>query len=193
MPTFVDSDGVVLTECIAISLYSKSKLLDQWLCTHSENVVAEQNPSTTLLGKDARDKAMILRWMSFINMEVYGQMGGWFLPLIGRRPYDQESVASHMASTDKRIQVLEQQLSKTKYLAGNELTLADIFGCGMIQPGFYMFFDKEWRAEHPNVTRWVQDVYKEPVYQAVAPPGGLVMCEKAIPNMPVADPNSYAR
>ena len=90
------------------------------------------------------------------------------------------------------MQILEQRLSQSKYLAADYVTLADLFGCGMISPAFQMFFDGKWRAEHPRVTDWVQDIYQQPIYQAVCP-GELRMCEKAIPNKPVQDPSSYAR
>ena len=151
-----------------------------------------QDPNTALLGSSPEEYATIVRWMSFINQEVYGTMGGWFLPLIGRAPYSKESVESHMQMTEKRIRMIEDQLCNTKYLACNDLTLVDVFGCGMISPAFAMFFDEKWRADHPRVTEWVQDVYNQPIYQAVAP-GELMMCKNAISNERVRDPSSYAR
>lgn len=154
--------------------------------------MAQQNPNTTLLGSTPEAYATILRWMSFINADVYDVLGGWFLPLIGRRPYNKESVEQHIVLVEKRLRMIEVQLGKTRYLAGDELTLADLFGTGMLAAGFQCFFDKKWRSEHPNFTRWVDDVYHRDVYQAVFP-GKLVMIETAIPNEPVKDPSKFAR
>lgn len=134
----------------------------------------------------------MLRWMSFINADVYDCLGGWFLPLIGRRPYNKESVEHHIVLVEKRLRMIENQLGKTRYLAGNQLTLADLFGTGMLAAGFQCFFDSKWRKQHPNFTRWCKDVYEQPLYQSVVP-GELVMIETAIPNEPVKDPSKFAR
>ena len=68
------------------------------------------------------------------------------------------------------------------YLVGERLTLADIFTTSIIARGFQFFFDKEWRAANPSITRWYETVYSQPIYKDVA--GDLNFIEKAIPNVP---------
>ncbi|EME39097.1 translation elongation factor-like protein [Dothistroma septosporum NZE10] len=179
VPTLVRSDGFVLTECIAINLY-----------------LAQQNPKTSLLGSTPEQYATIVRWMSFVNNDVYDVLGGWFLPLIGRRPYNKESVLEHMDLTEKRLRMIENQLCKTRYLTGDELTLADLFVCGILASGFQCFFGEEWRESHPEFTRWCRDVYHQEIYQkALAPEkrGKLVEIKIAMPNEPFEDPTKIAR
>jgi elongation factor 1-gamma len=48
------------------------------------------------------------------------------------------------------------------------MTLADIFTISIISRGFQFFFDKQWRQENPNVTRWFETVHNQPIYSAVA-------------------------
>ena len=54
-------------------------------------LVTSQNEKTTLLGKTKQDYASILRWMSFANSEVLPKLAGWFLPLVGRSPYNKKA------------------------------------------------------------------------------------------------------
>jgi elongation factor 1-gamma len=40
---------------------------------------------------------------------------------------------------------------------------------GAIRRGFQFLFDEKWRAENPNVTRWYETIYNQPIYSEVAP------------------------
>lgn len=120
--------------------------------------------------------------MSFANTEVLPALGGWFRPLIGRDPYNKKSVEESQKATNKAAQTLEDHLLVNTYLVGERLTLADLFSVSIISRGFQFFFDKEWRSEHPNLTRWYETVYNQSIYSEVADKFELI--EKAIPNSP---------
>jgi len=165
VPTFEGADGYVLSESIAIAVYLTS-----------------QNEKTSLLGKTKQDYASILRWMSFANQEVLTPLGGWFRPIIGRDPYNKKNVDEAQKAALKAVQVFEEHLLTHTYLVGERLTLADIFAASIFARGFQYFFDKKWRSENPNVTRWYETVYNVPSYTAVA--GKLEFIEEAIKNVP---------
>jgi elongation factor 1-gamma len=165
VPTFEGADGFVLSECIAIAVYLTS-----------------QNEKTALLGKTKQDYASILRWMSFANTEILSPLGGWFRPIIGRDPYNKKNVEESQKAALKAVHTLEEHLMTHTYLVGERLTLADLFATSIIARGFQYFFDKAWRAENPNVTRWYETVYNQPSYSAVAPK--LDFIEEAIKNVP---------
>lgn len=150
VPTFVGDDGYVLHECIAIAIY-----------------ITSQNEKTTLLGKTKQDYASILKWMSYFNHEVLGPLGGWFRPLLGRDPYNKKNVDDSSKAALKAVGVVEKHLLNNTYLVGERITLADLFAAGILSRGFQFFFDKKWRAENPNVTRWYETVYNQPIYSAV--------------------------
>lgn len=149
---------------------------DRICCT-----VTSQNEKTTLLGKTKQDYASILRWMSFANTEVLTALGGWFRPLIGRDPYNKKSVEDAQKATAKAVGALEDHFLVNTYLVGERLTLADLFAAGIISRGFQYFFDKEWRSNNPNVTRWFETVTNQSIYSDVAEK--LEFIEKAIPNV----------
>lgn len=170
IPTFEGADGYILSECIAIAIYLTS-----------------QNEKTTLLGKTKQDYASILKWMSFANQEILPHLGGgWFRPIAGLAPYNKKNVEDAQATTLRAVGVLEEHLLVNTYLVGERFTLADLFAAALITRGFENFFDKKWRSENPNVTRWAETVYAQPIYTAVAQPPTFI--ETAIENKPPAKP-----
>lgn len=112
--------------------------------------------------------------MSFVNSEVLPKMGAWYRPLLGRDPYNKKAVDEAAKGAMKTISVLEEHLLHNTYLVGERITLADLFCVGIIARGFEFFFDTKWRKENPNVTRWYETVYNQPIYSAVAPPFALL-------------------
>jgi elongation factor 1-gamma len=146
------------------------------------SAVTSQNEKTTLLGKTKQDYASILRWLSFANTEILSPLGGWFRPILGRDPYNKKNVDDSSKAAIKAVNTLEEHLLTHTYLVGERLTLADIFAVSIIARGFEYFFDKKWRAENPNVTRWYETVYNLPSYTAVA--GKLAFIDEAIKNVP---------
>lgn len=132
-------------------------------------LVTSQNEKTTLLGKTKQDYASILKWMSYFNSEILPSLGGWFRPLLGRDPYNKKSVEDSQKAAAKTVAVVEEHLLHNTYLAGERITLADLFAAGIISRGFQFFYDKAWRAANPNVTRWYETVYNQPIYSAVVP------------------------
>ncbi|EXJ80490.1 elongation factor 1-gamma [Capronia coronata CBS 617.96] len=165
IPTFVGSNGFVLTESIAIAIY-----------------FASQNEKTTLLGKTKQDYASIVRWMSFSNSEIIPNLGGWFRPLIGRDPYNKKAVDDSKKAALEAIHVLEQHLLVHTFLVGERITLADLYAVSQIARGFATVLDKAWRSENPNTTRWFETVTAQPIWKAIIEEP--VMIEEAIKYTP---------
>ncbi|KAI1138919.1 eEF1-gamma domain-containing protein [Hypoxylon sp. FL0543] len=170
VPAFVGSDGFTLTECIAIAIY-----------------ITSQNEKTTLLGKTKQDYASILKWLSYFNSEVLPKLGAWYRPLLGWDPYNKKAVDEAAKGAAKVVDVVEEHLLHHTYLVGERITLADLFAVGIISRGFQFFYDKAWRSAHPNVTRWYETVYNQPIYSAVAKPFELLDTPK-LTNVPPKKP-----
>ena len=107
--------------------------------------------------------------MSFANSEILPAIAGWFRPLVGRDPYNKRNVDDSIKKTDKVVGVLEEHLLYNTYLVGERVTLADLFTAGILGRGFEFVFGKEWRQQHPNVTRWYETVCNQPIFSAVVP------------------------
>ncbi|KAI0129958.1 hypothetical protein BJ170DRAFT_681438 [Xylariales sp. AK1849] len=166
VPVFVGADGYVLTESIAVAIY-----------------VTSQNEKTTLLGKTKQDYASILKWMSLFNTEVLPNLGAWYRPLLGWDAYNKKSIDDAQKRAASAIAIVEEHLLHHTYLVGERITLADLFAIGIISRGFEFFFDKEWRGKNPNVSRWYETVYNQPIYSDVAYPFELLDTPK-LQNIP---------
>ncbi|KAL8679242.1 MAG: hypothetical protein Q9186_004484 [Xanthomendoza sp. 1 TL-2023] len=165
IPSFVGADGYTLTESMAIAIY-----------------ITSQNEKTSLLGKTKQDYASIVRWMSFANTEVLNGLAGWFRPCIGRDPFNKKSVDDSKKAALAAVKVLEEHLWVNTFLVGERLSLADLFAAGVVSRGFQYFFDKQWRKENPNVTRWYETVYNQPIYSEVV--DKLSFIDEAIKEIP---------
>lgn len=120
--------------------------------------------------------------MSFANTEVIPGLAGWFRPIIGRDPFNKKSVDDSKKAAQQAVKVLEQHLWVNTFLVGERLSLADLFTAGIISRGFQYFYDKKWRADNPNVTRWFETVYNQPIYSAVV--DKLQFIDEAIKEVP---------
>jgi elongation factor 1-gamma len=112
--------------------------------------------------------------MSFFNSEVLPALGAWYRPLLGKDPYNKKAVDDASVKALKAISVAEEHLGHNTYLVGERITLADLFSVGLIARGFEFFFDTKWRQQYPNVSRWYETVYNQPIYSAVAPKFSLL-------------------
>ena len=120
--------------------------------------------------------------MSFANSEVLPPLGSWFRPLLGREPYNKKAVDDAQKKALKAVSVLDEHFLVHTFLVGERITLADLFTAGIISRGFQFFFDKQWREQHPSVTRWYETVYNQPIYSAVV--DKLQFIDQAIENKP---------
>jgi len=125
--------------------------------------------------------------MSFFNSEVLRNLSAWYRPLLGRDPYNKKNVEEASKAAQKVVSVVEEHLLHNTYLVGERITLADLFCVGIIARGFEYFFDKKWRQENPNVSRWYETVYNQPIYSAVAEKFALLDAPK-LTNTPPKKP-----
>jgi GST-like protein len=148
IPAIVDSDGpdgkpISLFESGAILIYLAGK-------------------TGKLLGTTDREKYNVLQWVMF-------QMGG-LGPMLGQahhfRIYAPEKIeyaVNRYSNEAKRLYgVLDKQLSKTAYLAGDEYTIADIASFP---------WTRSWKnqgielSDYPNVQRWFDAISERPAVQ----------------------------
>jgi elongation factor 1-gamma len=109
-----------------------------------------------------------LKWLSFANSELLPKIASWYRPLAGLDPYNKKNVEDAQKASLKAIHVVEEHLLVNTYLVGERLTLADIFVATLIVRGFEALFDKKWRSDNPNTTRWYETITSQPIFTAVA-------------------------
>lgn len=151
---YIDDDGFVLYESRAICRYIAEKYAGQ---------------GTALIPTELKAKA-IFEQAASVEKDNFDALAAKALyeklvkPMHGLKT-NQETFDELIGNLDKRLDVYDQILSKQKYVAGEEVTLADLFHipCGARLPaaGSNILDTK------PNVARWWKDISSRPSWIAV--------------------------
>ena len=157
LPTLELDDGTRIDETIAICRY-----------------IEETQPEPNLMGKDALEKAQIESWqrrMEFDGLNPTGEMfRNSFDPFKNRGLPGQSNVraipelaARGKAGVERFYKQLEQRLGKTKYIAGERYTIADITALCVVD--FASFAKMGIHEGSTNTKRWHEDVSSRPSAQ----------------------------
>ncbi|WP_296425219.1 glutathione S-transferase family protein [Yoonia sp.] len=112
-------------------------------------------------GKSADQRREVLRWMFFDNHKVSGVAGPLrfnmnFLPEDKRNADVNAFMAMRLASA---LKIMDAHLEGRNWLAGEEMTIADIACAG------YLFYDENFtfdRTDYPNIDRWLDRIAAQP-------------------------------
>ncbi len=143
----IDDDGFNLFESNAIIRY-----------------LADKNKSP-LYPKDSKARAIVEQWLDFGSMHVglalskvvYNRL---FAPMRGV-PVDENSLKEGISFLERFLPVVDEQLSKQKYLAGDEMTLADINLLALLDPAEAANIDL---SKYKNVAKWRSALRKQDFY-----------------------------
>ncbi|KAG6917724.1 hypothetical protein DXG01_001375 [Tephrocybe rancida] len=153
---YIDDDGFILYESRAI-------------CRYLDDKYPTNGPK--LIPTDPKKKALFEQAASveLNNFDPYAHDAVAevvFKPYLGQTP-DQEVFKKHIANLEKNLAAYEKILSKQKYVAGDEFTLADLFhlpyGYLVAAAGSQALYDKS----RPNVVRWWTDITSRDSWVAV--------------------------
>ncbi|KAF8645507.1 hypothetical protein AX16_007792 [Volvariella volvacea WC 439] len=151
---YLDDDGFILYESRAICRYIAEKYADQ---------------GTSLIPKDLKARALFEQAASIeaFDFDPYASnmvMEKIFKPYKGLTP-DEEVWSKLNESLKVKLDAYERILSKQKYLAGDEVTLADLFHIpyGVLST----VSGSDAINARPNVKRWFDSITSRPSYQAV--------------------------
>lgn len=129
----IDDNGVVLSDANAILVYLAKKY----------------DVSAQWLPKDPLPAAQVQRWLSVAAGQIASGPATARLITVFGAPYDAEST---IARSHALLNVIEQELSKRPFLAGNQVSLADVAGYT------YIAHAPEGNvslADYPQVRAWL--------------------------------------
>ncbi|ENE5200960.1 glutathione S-transferase family protein [Vibrio parahaemolyticus] len=139
IPTVVFDDGRVLCESNAILGY-----------------FAENTP---YLPKDSYQKAKVYEWLFFeqYSHEPYIAVARFIQKYQGMPERRLEEYKSLQSGGHKALQIMELQLSKTKFLVGDNISIADIALYAYTHVANEGGFNLE---TYPNIERWIEGISK---------------------------------
>ncbi|KAJ6526012.1 thioredoxin-like protein [Mycena capillaripes] len=153
---YIDDDGFILYESRAICRYLEDKYPEQ---------------GTKLVPSDAQSKALFEQAASieFSNFEPFASgavMEIILKPIFLGQPSDEPAFEKLIAGLSTKLDAYEVILGKQKYLAGNEITLVDLwhlpYATMLEEAGSDIMTTKG-----PNVTRYFNDLTMRPSWVAV--------------------------
>ncbi len=119
------------------------------------------------LPRDPAKRAEVLSWV-FWQVGTGPFIGGGFGHFYAYAPEKYEYPINRYAMETKRIfDVADQQLGKTRYLAGDDYTIADIANFPWLAPFTFGAIYNDAKTflsidDYKNVGRWVQDIAQRP-------------------------------
>jgi glutathione S-transferase len=146
VPT-IDDDGFILWESNAIVRY-----------------LAVKHAPASMFPTDLRHRADVDRWMDWQQTTLASPMGILFRALL-RSPPDSIEPAELEGAKRRAASafvILDAQLRKASFVAGSDLTVADIALGYAPHRWFLLPID---RPKLPNVERWYRDLCSRPAYQ----------------------------
>ena len=143
----IDDDGFVLFESDAIIKY---------LAT---------SEASSLYPDDIKQRAIIDQWIDFVSIHVSGAMGRVVFNRVfssfAKVPVDERSLNDGIKFLGRFLPVIDQQLSQTKYLAGNQFSLADISLLATIDPAEVAGIDL---PPYANIVKWRNELKTKDFY-----------------------------
>lgn len=152
VPVLILDDGTPISETMAI-------------CRYFEALQPEPN----LLGRDAREAALIEMWNRRVEMNFYGAVSTAFRHLspamaVSEKPQISEWGEANKAKALAFLAVLDRELGRRQYVAGDRFTVADITTLATVD---FMRAPKiELPADMKNVIRWHAEVSARPSAKA---------------------------
>lgn len=152
VPVLILDDGTAISETMAI-------------CRYFETL----HPEPNLLGRDAREIAVIEMWNRRVEMNFYGAVSSAFRhlsPAMGKseNPQITEWGEANKAKALAFLALLDVELGARPFVAGERFTVADITTLCTVD---FMRAPKiEMPADMKNVMRWHADVSARPSAKA---------------------------
>jgi glutathione S-transferase len=151
LPVLELDDGTEIAESVAICRYFEAL-----------------HPEPNLMGKDAKEQAVIEMWNRRMEFEIVGMAAGAFRNTSeffkGRIPQVKEYGEVCHGAMIKRLEWLDQELANREYIAGNRFTIADI--TALIGIDFGRTTQIRIQPEQKNLARWHQAVSSRPSAKA---------------------------
>ena len=120
---------------------------------------------SSLYPKDLKERANVDRWIDFVTLHIGVHMATvtfsrLFAPRLGR-PVNEGALADALKFLEQYFPVVEKQLERHKYVAGDHLTLADITLLAALEPAELA---QVALAAYPKLQAWRNELKQQPFY-----------------------------
>ncbi|GLB40730.1 putative GST superfamily protein [Lyophyllum shimeji] len=152
---YLDDDGFIVYESRAMCRYIATKYADQ---------------GTALIPTDLKENTLFeqaasIETSNFDPLTLAAIVEGIYKPRFRGVPTDQAKLQEHLEKLGQKLDVYDVILSRQKYLAGDNITLADLFH--LPQGDILPVVGENVLETRPNVARWWKDISSRPSWVSV--------------------------
>jgi glutathione S-transferase len=145
IPTLVDGDHV---------LWESTAILRYLACAHGDRL---------LYPADLRRQSLCDQWMTWHISTSVPSMRPLFIEVLRNQSRDAELVERETVRCNAMIAILDAQLARSPYVAGDEMTLADL----CLIAGAHRWFSLPFRRDpSPSYERWYEAMKREEPFAA---------------------------
>jgi GST-like protein len=116
-------------------------------------------------GHHLEDKARIMEWMMYQMSAVGPMFGNYHYGKSSLKPENPAYIERFEKESKRIITVLETQLGRHTYFAGNDYSIADM--CMFFWVNAFAKEQPDWFAATPSIRRWIDQVSQRPAVQKV--------------------------
>ena len=169
-PVFVDffNGGGRTPEFLEMNVMGEVPVLEDGdvILTQS-GVIQDYVSSKTgkLGGQSAAERREVLRWMFFDNHKLSGVAGNlrFLMNFLPEEKRNADVIGFQTARLAGALKVVEKQLDGRKWLASDNITIADLALCGYLYYPEPFTFD---RADYPKIDRWLDAIAAQPGWRS---------------------------
>ena len=165
-PIFVDffNGGARTPEYLALNIMGEAPVLEDGDIVLTQSGVIQDyisSKSGKLGGKSAAERREVLRWMFYDNHKVSSVAGPlrFMMNFLPEEKRNADVIAFLSGRLAGALKVLDSHLDGRNWLAGDDITIADIACCS------YLYYPEEFtfdRKTYPNIDRWLDAIAAQP-------------------------------
>ena len=149
---------------------SQSTAIEYYLCS-------KYKPE--LLGTNEFEKAQVNQWIEFGGCEINRCVKSIIYPIFGWAPYCKDKADEDNINIKKYLKIIENNLTKSNYIVGEKITLADIILFRYIRLFMMLHFPEGMRKSlFAQTTKWFEKIMK--TNEAIKAYGRTVLCKVPI-------------
>jgi len=139
------------------------ELSDNRFLSESNAILNYLADSSPLIPNDAYERSKILQWQFFeqYSHEPYIAVARFISKYLGLPEEKKEEYKSKQIGGHNALKIMEEQLQKTPYIAGESLTIADISLYGYTHVAHEGGFNLK---QYPSVLNWISQISSHPKY-----------------------------
>jgi len=113
-------------------------------------------------GNTPAECATVDQWLEFLNSQISPLNMSTIYGILGYRQVTQEQYENGKKELLNALKVVNAQLGKTEFLAGNQISIADIAFIGGLRFYLRLIFDEAARTAIPHVVQWYERLFALP-------------------------------